>query len=70
MKFKSGDIVKIVDNGIEWAGEITIVGEDGMCKFLSDSGDGPNYDYYHENELTLITPEERDDLRDLHGWNP
>lgn len=64
MKFKSGDIVKIMDRGIEWSGEITIVKENGMCKFLSDNGDGPNYDYYPDSILTKITSEERDDLLD------
>lgn len=64
MKFKSGDIVKLKDEYGYWhSGEITIIKEGGMCKFLCD-GDGPNYDYYHENELTKITPEERDDLLD------
>ena len=63
MKFKSGDIVRITDEyGIEWSGEITIAREDGTYKFLSDLGDGPNYDYYPEDKLKKITPEERDDL--------
>jgi len=62
MKFKAGDIVKIKDQNIWWSGEITIVKENGMCKFLSDNGDGPNYDYYPDSILIKISPEERDDL--------
>lgn len=62
MKFKAGDIVKIFDCNRWWSGEITIVKENGMCKFLSDNGDGPNYDYYPDSILVKITPEERDDL--------
>lgn len=65
MRFKAGDIVKMSMCGSWWSGELTIVKEDGMCKFLSDHGDGPNYDYYKEDEFTKITQEEREELIDL-----
>lgn len=59
MRFKVHDRVVLTDQGIKWAGIITIISDMG-CKVLFDDGDGPNYWYYKEEELE---PEIKDDNR-------
>lgn len=59
-KFERGDRVVMG----EWHGEVTIV-KDDMYKVIFDDGDGPNYDYYHEDELEIET----EDKKEVKTWN-
>ena len=62
-KFKSGDRVQL--KGTNYVGEITIANSESQIsgclssKVLFDDDDGPNYWYYPNDELELISPEEK-----------